>query len=366
MCNLMIRQIRFQLLVLLQLLSISGAAIAQELTDESFRAAMDPYIGVWQGEYRIYSQTDELLNQFKVNRNYWWEGSVLMGRVSYDFGEVKQTFFHRIILSDGMPFSFVTDSVNANDIRSALKGDVVKGTIVWSRVLPKGGLPVRISERIVNSETGRFIEFWGNQEATGATGDAFLVRIEGFASYLPDSRGLVVATQEVEEVGETVTEDSASKQETVKDRDRRMETMGKEQRGSSSSRTASIARSEPSPVVTPAPELKPERALTVPVVAEAASTPTVPEQQVERDPGPSAPIHVPQPSIEAALNNLNIVGINDREGEVCIVVDYFLLYTPGDLLDMDQQCRFVGLDAQFLYFEDRNGVRYSVFRKDAR
>jgi hypothetical protein len=362
----MIRQIRFQLLLLLQLLAFSVSATAQALTEAGFRAAMDPYIGVWQGEYRIFSQSDELLNQFKVNRNYWWDGTVLMGRVSYDFGEVKQTFFHRIILSDGMPFSFVTDSVSANEIRSALKGDLVKGTIVWSRVLPKGGLPVRISERIVSSDTGRFIEFWGNQEATGANGEAFLVRIEGFASYLPDSRELVVATEEVEESDSLADKELPAQQEPLKDRARRMETLGKEERGSSSARTASNARNDTAPVVTQVPEVEAKPDPGAPVVTPASLSPTAPAVAGEGESVARVPVHGPQASIEAALNNLNIVGINDREGEVCIVVDYFLLYTPGDLLDMEQVCKFVGLDVQNLYFEDENGVRYSVYRKDAR
>ncbi|MEQ9824287.1 MAG: hypothetical protein ABQ298_07880 [Puniceicoccaceae bacterium] len=341
---------------------------AQDLSPDQFRATLDPYVGVWQGEYRIYSQEDELLNQFKVNRNYWWDGSVLMGRVSYDFGESRQTFFHRIILSEGVPFSFVTDSASSSEVRSALKGELLKGTLVWTRVMPRETLPVRISERIVESGDGRFIEFWGNQEAKDAAGASLLVRIEGFAAYLPESREFVVATESVDDPGldvpevlqsETSLADSAG---TVSDRTRRLQTLDPDRRVASSSVDPGTlaSRRSGSPV-------QAEQELRSQQHEAASNADTEPDEITQRDPEPAKPSSAPveDPEIMAALQALNIVGINDRPGEQCIVVDYFLLYEPGDALDLGKPCKFVELDDQYLYFEDGDGYRYRLFRKDA-
>jgi hypothetical protein len=154
---------------------------------------MDTYIGIWEGEYRVYSQSDELLNRFKVRRNYWWEGEVMMGRVVYEFASGSQNYYHRIILSEGYPYAFVTDTPTSDQVRSALKGSSVKGTLIWTRVLPQGSLPVRISERITTRDDVPFIEFWGDQEAKNAQGNSMLVRIDGFLAYLPGSREESVA-----------------------------------------------------------------------------------------------------------------------------------------------------------------------------
>ncbi len=321
---------------------------AQELDLDSFRDALDPYVGVWKGEYRIYNQNDELLNQFKVNRNYWWDGNVLQGRVSYDFGEVKQTYFHRMILSEGVPFSFVTNTSNSTEIRSALKGEYVKGTMIWSRVLPKGTLPVRISERIVDGDGGKFIEFWGNQEAKDQKGESLLVRIEGFAAYMPDSREFVVATEEVDDA-DTVeatdttvsTEMDSNSREDAEERSRRLQSLGPDRRTSSRKGTPLSSNSDDG------------------ISDEHLSS----EEDHLKQPEP--PELQPNPEIESALQSLNIVGINDKEGEQCIVVDYFLLYEIGDMLDMEiSGCVFSGLDQQYLFFEDKKGYQYRLFRKD--
>lgn len=353
----------------LVLSSFTGVSVmqGQALSPEEFRDALDPYVGLWQGEYRIFSQEDDLLNQFKVNRNYWWDGSVLLGRVSYDFGELKQTFFHRIILSDGVPFSFVTDSVNASEVRSALKGELLKGTLVWSRVMPRGSLPVRISERIVKSEDGRFIEFWGNQEAKDAQGASFLVRIEGFAAYLPDSRDFVVATEDLDPSGldasqafqsETAGPDDASE---VADRARRLQALDPDRRSASGSQPVTP------PEVTPGSKPSNREELEEPTPVETISVPetvVIPDLEVEQLPVQSQPEPEEDPSITAALQSLNVVGIQDKPGEQCIVVDYFLLYEIGDDLNLTRPCVFVGVDEQYLYFEGDNGYRYRLFRKD--
>lgn len=340
---------------------------AQNLSPDQFRATLDPYVGVWQGEYRIYSQEDDLLNQFKVNRNYWWDGAVLMGRVSYDFGESKQTFFHRITLSEGVPFSFVTDSASSSEVRSALKGELLKGTLVWTRVMPRETLPVRISERIVESGDGRFIEFWGNQEAKDAAGASLLVRIEGFAAYLPESREFVVATESVDDSGMDVSEvlesetslaDSAG---TVSDRARRLQTLDPDRRVASSAVAPAPPTSSRTESLVPA-----EQELRSQPYEAASSTDAESVEVTQRDPESALPSSAPEedPDLTAALQALNIVGINDRPGEQCIVVDYFLLYEPGDALDLGKPCKFVELDDQYLYFEDGDGYRYRLFRKD--
>ena len=321
---------------------------AQELDLDSFRDALDPYVGVWKGEYRIYDQKDELLNQFKVNRNYWWDGSVLQGRVSYDFGEVKQTYFHRMILSEGVPFSFVTNSSNSSEIRSALKGEFVKGTMIWSRVLPKGSLPVRISERIVNSDGGKFIEFWGNQEAKDQKGESLLVRIEGFAAYMPDSREFVVATEEVDDTdtGEAAdstvsTEMDSNALDDAEERSRRLQSLDPQRRTSSRKANPVSSSSDNE------------------IVDENLSS------EEDHQKNPETPESQSNPEIELALQSLNIVGINDNEGEQCIVVDYFLLYEIGDTLDIEiSGCVFSGLDQHYLFFEDKKGYQYRLLRKN--
>jgi len=347
---------------------------AQELTPDEFRKVLDPYVGVWQGEYRIYSQDDTLLNQFKVNRNYWWDGSVLLGRVSYDFGQIKQTYFHRMILSDGVPFSFVTDTANSDEVRSALKGEFLRGTQVWSRVLPKGSLPVRISERIVSSDEGKFLEFWGNQEAKDTDGKSLLVRIEGFAAYVPDSREFVVAVDEVEPAEESKAvptvkekEKKTEKKRDVKNRDQRMQSLDPDRR-------ATAAQDDRPQLETAFAEI-PESVEPVTQEPQASGSPssepaatvtgTTPPAVVLKERNEPKTVAVADPDIETALNSLNIVGINDKAGEQCIVVDYFLLYEIGDRLDMDKDCNFTAIDTQYLYFEDAEGYQYRIFRKDA-
>lgn len=316
----------FVLFPLLLIISIGYSTVsAQDLDSAGFNRVFDPYIGVWQGEYRIYSQQDKLLNQFKVNRNYWWDGAILMERVSYDFGEVKQTYFHRIVLSEGMPFSFVTDNVDPEKIRSALRGENVKGTLIWSRVLPKESLPVRISERIVRKEGELYIEFWGDQEAKDHQGDSILVRIEGFLAYLPDSRNFVVASDNAAEVIEQPVIEKTMEPEKVWE-----------------------------PEIRPKPEVE----------IEPNPKPVFQKPEIRNVP-PPVPVLEADPVIQLAIDQLNIIGINDEAGEECIVVDYFLLYKLGERLDMKQVCVFTGVDATYLYFEDFDGYEYRLFRKDA-
>ena len=367
-------------LLLINLVGIVSYSYCEDVTRDEFRNAFDPYVGIWKGEYRIYSQEDTLLNQFKVNRNYWWEGDVLLGRVSYDFGQVKQTYFHRIILSEGVPFSFVTDTAASQEIKSALKGEMMKGTLVWSRVLPKGSLPVRISERIVDGSDGRFIEFWGNQEAKDPSGESYLVRIEGFAAYVPESRKFVIATEEVDgeaPVVQAAEEEIAAEPMDDDERSRRFSSLKPDRRGSLRS-TTKEEQSEPS-MITPEPEPEPEIVVKPEEVEKPAKKQSKkpkkekkPEVKVTEE---VVPVSEPEPTVEpkellpdpdilAAINTLNIVGINDTAGEECIVVDYFLLYEVGDRIDFDKACFFAGLDEKNLYFEDADGYRYLVLRKD--
>jgi hypothetical protein len=296
--------------------SITTTLTAQGIDQSAFRAAFDPYLGVWQGEYRIYSQNDELLNQFKVNRNYWWDGDVMMGRVSYDFGGVKKTYFHRILLSQGTPFSFVTDRIDADEIRSALSGEILKGTVVWTRVLPREGLPVRISERINVEDDNPFIEFWGNQEALDASGRSMLVRIEGFLSFMADSRDFVTAT-------DPESDPSAMDQ------------------GFDSELF------EPEAEVVDEPEFsEPE-----PMLPEPRRTDPVEQDRSE-----------PDSKLQEELGFLNVIGINEENQT--IIVDYFLLYGVGDRIGTSKACFFAGMDSDFLYFEDSRDNRYRVPRKD--
>jgi len=363
------RQIQYLPLIFVSFLSLVTTSNAQDLNAESFHRAMDSYVGIWQGEYRIYSGNDELINQFKVNRNYWWDGAVLQGRVSYDFGQAKQTYYHRVILSDGVPFSFVTETANSEEIRSALKGEFLKGTMVWTRVLPKGSLPVRISERIVQSDSGRFIEFWGNQEAKDAKGESMLVRIEGFAAYVPDSREVVIPTEDVKtsdtpermDVEMDPDETPAVKEnKDLMNRDERLQKLDPERRAATPQAEAKPKpekKSKSKKKEIPA-EPKPEQ---TPIVIGEANPPI--EQPVVRE--PEIKQVVEDPEISKALNQLNVVGINDKPGETCIVVDYFQLYNIGDKLDMDKECIFTGVDSQYLYFKDGKGYQYRLYRKDA-
>jgi hypothetical protein len=305
------------LLVFSLLISLGLPLSGQGISEKAFREAFDPYLGVWQGEYRIYSERDELLNQFKVNRNYWWDGSVLMGRVSYDFGGVKKTYFHRILLSQGTPFSFITDRIDAEEIRSALSGEIMKGTVIWTRVLPKEGLPVRISERITQDAESPFIEFWGTQEALDAAGNSMLVRIEGFLTLMDESREFVTASDPATTSGGA---------------------------GSFESEDGGL-ESEP---LTEELEFDPEPEEIPPSPAKANLAPK------ERSD--------PDPELQEELQRLNVIGIN--EADQSLVVDYFLYYQVGDRIGTDKACFFAGIDAQYLYFEDSGDNRYRIPRKD--
>lgn len=359
-------------LILFVLLGSSYQSWSQELSNEEFRSALDPYVGIWKGEYRIYSQQDTLLNQFKVNRNYWWDGDVLQGRISYDFGQVKQTYFHRIILSEGVPFSFVTETAASKEIKSALKGELLKGTLVWSRVLPKGSLPVRVSERIVEGDEGKFIEFWGNQEAKDAQGDSFLVRIEGFAAYFPESRDFVVATEEVEPnpilseeappaLAGPIDKEERNRRFSALDPDRRYSSLPRDTEPEPVSKSQEleeqVLESEPDPVDLPVEQ---------PIIAQELdeSAETEPESVILEPTKPEPKVLAPDLDIQAAIEQLNVVGINDNPGEECIVVDYFLLYEIGDRIDTDKLCVFAGLDDTYLFFEDADGYRYELRRAD--
>ena len=417
----------FELFPLL-LVFLSGALSAQSIDQQEFREIFDPYLGVWNGEYRIFSQQDELLNSFKVERKYWWEQTIMMEQVTYDFGDMQQTYFNRIVLSDGMPFSFVTDSPNSDKIRSALRGSSLKGTMIWTRVLPKGSLPVRISERIVKKGEERFIDFWGDQEAINNRGASMFVRVEGYLVFLPGSRDYEPSVPEeetpepvmvpdepvepetpsTEPVVEKPDEDSEPQEEPVSMEE--PEPAIPEIQPESAEETA-VEAMEPQeeevvpteePVVVPEPqeeemipaeepepttpeieeETVEEETLPEPVVqetqeeSEPVMQPEEPQEQEEmeeprvEEPEPVAqkelppPPPMPNPDLRTALESLNIVGIRDKKGDECIVVDYMLLYRPGDRLDMETRCYFSGLDETHLLFKDEYGFVYEVPRKD--
>ena len=507
--------------LLLVILSGAISLSAQSMSQDEFRNAMDPYLGSWNGEYRIFSQQDELLNSFRVERRYWWEQTIMMERVIYDFGDMKQTYFNRIVLSDGMPYSFVTETPESEKIRSALRGSNLKGTMIWTRVLPKGSLPVRISERITQKGDERFIDFWGDQEAINNKGESMFVRIEGYLTFLPGSRNLRRPEPEIEKPAPVVVPDEPEVQEmepetpVVQPEPEVLEPVARQLLEPEPEEvTPEPEVAEPEPVsIEPEPEISPEPVYEEPEVVEeepmlepaseeviepeppaveqepeaVANEPEmevtepepepevvapeqemieseiepestdpepemvsvapepevvdsemvtsepevleeepeiVPEPVVEEEPAaveietaeeselqeidepepeveperqeivmpdlneepeeeplpeveetmpepaveevapPPPPPPMPNPVIRAALDGLNIVGIRDKKGEECIVVDYMLLYRLGDRLDMDIACFFTGIDDTTLYFTDSNNIEYRLSRKD--
>jgi hypothetical protein len=346
----------FELFPLLLMYFIGATAIsAQSLDQDEFRQLFDPYLGEWNGEYRIYSQQNELLNSFKVSRKYWWEGTIMMERVIYDFGDLKQTYFNRILLSEGMPYAFVTDSPDSDKIRSALRGSTLKGTTIWTRVLPKGSLPVRISERIVPKGNDLHIDFWGDQEARNNDGETMFVRIEGFLVYLAGSRDIKVTIPESEEVKPIEI--------PVLTEPRKPEV--KEVLNPVPVEVPPVEISQPIPEP---PKQKPEVKKKTPRSEVKKDTPEVevkeeikkPEVKKEMPP----PVPLPNPAIQSAIETMNIVGIRDKKNDECIVVDYLLLYRIGDRLDMDEICFFTAIDASYLYFKDAGGYQYKLLRKD--
>ena len=413
----------FELFPLLLVL-LSGALSAQSMDQQEFREILDPYLGIWSGEYRIFSQQDELLNSFKVERKYWWKQTIMMEQVTYDFGDMQQTYFNRIVLSDGMPFSFVTDSPESEKIRSALRGSSLKGTMIWTRVLPKGSLPVRISERIVKKGEERFIDFWGDQEAINNKGESMFVRIEGYLVFKTGSRdyrpsapepeipeSVIVPDEPLEPI---VTSVEPAEEQSVEYIEQQEEVSIEEPEPhevqTESTDELQIEDEEPIPEEEPVKEIEPEipevqpktleeEPAPEPVIQEPEENPEpviqpeepklpepeeasepepvieaeeqeIPESEVEalepvvqeELPPPLPPM--PNPTIRSALESMNVVGIRDKKGDECIVVDYMLLYRPGDQLDMETICYFTGIDETSLHFKDENGFEYQIPRKD--
>ncbi|MCG8527159.1 MAG: hypothetical protein MI748_12315 [Opitutales bacterium] len=337
------------LLLLFVLFTTHFAGFGQEMEPQQFHALFDRYVGVWRGEYRIFSSKDELISQFKVNRNYWWADNVLMGRISYDFGDDSQTYFHRIILSNGMPFAFVTDRPDSGKIMSALKGEELQKTVIWKRVLPKEGLPVRISERLVSRDGETFLEFWGDQEVKNSSGSSRLVRIDGFLSFLPDSRDFVVASEQPESVNQELLEQVELTDPTIETPDLPVEDLPQSE--------ASLEEPKMDPVIERKIEPEVEK-------EEKPKDRSSKKKERKAKPQPVVKEPVADPEIESYVSKMNIVGIDAKGPESLIVVDYFQLYRIGARVDFEKPLFFTAVDANYLYFEDSNGFTYRRFRDD--
>ncbi len=279
----------------------SFIANAQQMTDEEFSSIFGLYVGLWEGEYKIFSEQDELLNDFKVSREYWWAGDELRGKVVYDFGDNQKTFHNRILLVDSVPFTYVADSPGAADPLYALRGEYVNETLVWLRDLSlvNDGFQARINEQIVNDEFGVYLQFWGDQQAIDAEGNKLVVAIEGFLAYRGDD--------------DRQNEEPATSQEIV-DADPVIQEMAP-------------PANDPEPVST--------------------------QRGVPRD-----------DNTMRMLNSLNIVGIRDDGENSKILVDYYLLYGLGEALNNAPDVRFAAITASELIFEDNRGAEYRIIRKD--